>query len=74
MTEQEILKLVFTNLPMLAIAIGVAKIYYKIASTFEKMSEQIAQNTHDIETLKGRHTKYHPEDAVIIYSRRKNDG
>lgn len=71
--DTELIKLFVTNLPTIAIAIGVAKIYYKVASTFERMSQQIANNTEDISNLKDIHIDRHPEDAIRVYSRRKSD-
>jgi hypothetical protein len=73
MTETEVLKWLWLNLPNLAIAIGVAKIYMKIASCVQRIDNQIAKNTKNIEHIFEMHLTRHPDDAVKILERRKQD-
>jgi len=74
MTEAEILKLIFQQLPSIAIVVGVAKIYYKIARFIEKIEVTVKQNSDDIELIKRKHVARHADDAIEIYQRRKTDG
>jgi hypothetical protein len=71
MTESEIIKWIWLNLPNLAIAIGVAKIYVKISSCVQKIDQQIENNTKAIDHLFELHLTRHPDDAVKILERRK---
>ena len=71
MTEVEIMKLVLTHLPTIAIAIGVAKIYMKVVIFTQRIEEQVLHNRNDIETLISIHIDRHDEDAKRFIQRMK---
>lgn len=70
MTELEIAKLVAFNLPTVAIAVGVAKIYLKVKAFVNTITEQVQRNSDDNEMLIELHIKNHGVDEVEIYKRR----
>lgn len=70
MTEIDIIKLILTNLPTVAIAIGVARIYYKVVTFMDRIEKKINSNTADIEVLIDCHLEHHEEDAMEF--RRRN--
>lgn len=70
MTETEIIKLVLSHLPTIAVAIGVAKIYMKISAFITTIEKQVAANRSDIDTLVGIHIERHDEDAKKFLHRK----
>lgn len=72
MSEAELLKLLWSNLPTLAIAFGVAKIYMKVSTSYTRLESQTAENTQSIKQLFKLHLKNHKEDAVEILENRSN--
>lgn len=72
MPDVDLMKWLLTNAPSLAIAAGVAKIYYKILRFSEKIESQMSQNAEDIALLIQVHTARHKEDLPKFY-RRKDD-
>lgn len=63
MTEAEILKWIFSNVPTLAVVIGIAKIYMKITKFAEDTQSQLNVHAEMINKLVRLHAKKHPEDA-----------
>lgn len=63
MTEAEVIKLVFSYLPTIGVAIGAAKIYSKISKFIETIEKQVADNRNDIDKLIEIHIERHDEDA-----------
>jgi hypothetical protein len=72
MPDSEIMKWLWSNAPNIAIAIGVAKIYYQVKSSYAKLEQQVSHNTEDIGLLIEIHTATHKDDLPKFY-RRKND-
>jgi len=70
MTEIEIIKLVLSHLPTIAVAIGVAKIYMKISAFITTIEEQVAANRADIDQLISIHIERHDEDAKKFLHRK----
>jgi hypothetical protein len=70
MTEIEIVKLVLSHLPTIAVAIGVAKIYMKISAFIETIEKQVAANRADIDHLIAIHIERHDEDAKKFLHRK----
>jgi hypothetical protein len=70
MTEIEIVKLVLSHLPTIAVAIGVAKIYMKISAFIETIEKQVAANRADIDQLIAIHIERHDEDAKKFLRRK----
>ncbi|HQB82386.1 MAG TPA: hypothetical protein PLR50_02740 [Candidatus Rifleibacterium sp.] len=70
MSEAELLKLLWSNLPTLAVVIGIAKIYLKVSTLFARIESQTMENTQNIKQLFKLHLKNHKEDAVEILENR----
>lgn len=63
MSEIELIKLLLSYAPTLAIAVGVAKIYMKISAFITTIETQVAQNRADINQLIAIHVERHDDDA-----------
>jgi hypothetical protein len=72
MTEAEILKAIFSYLPTIGIAVGVAKIYIKITTFIDDVNENLKTHSTKINQLYNLHLKNHPDDAVTIL-KKEND-
>lgn len=70
MSETELLTKLLTHLPSIAIAIGVAKIYLKVSTSYARIESQTMENTANIRQLFKLHLKNHKEDAVEILENR----
>lgn len=73
MTEVELIKILIVNLPTIAVAIGVARIYYKVTTFLTAIEKQILTNKDDIKILYELHLNRHPEDYKIIVEERSRD-
>jgi len=62
-----------SNAPSLVIAVGVAKIYYKVLKFAEKIEHQVSQNSEDIALIIKTHTKLHKDDLPKFYRRKNSD-
>jgi hypothetical protein len=69
-TEAEIIKLVLSHLPTIAVAVGVAKIYLKITTFLDKIEKQVTTNTEDIDKLISIHIERHDDDAKKFLRRK----
>jgi len=75
MPDADIMKWLWANAPNIAIAVGVAKLYYKVSKAVDQMQQQINENTSDIGVLIEAHATKHPEDLPKLYRRsKKSDG
>ena len=72
MSETELFTKLLTHLPSIAIAIGVAKIYLKVSTSYARIESQTMENTQNIRQLFKLHLKNHKEDAVEILENRSN--
>ncbi len=73
MPDAVTMRILLEYVPSIAIAIGVATIYYKLIKFFEEIKAMIAGNTEDITTLKQIHVERHPDDAYRIYGPKKDN-
>jgi hypothetical protein len=69
-SEAEIIKVILSYLPTIAIAIGVARIYVKISGFIDRIESRVNQNTEDIEKLISIHIDRHDEDAKKFLRRK----
>jgi hypothetical protein len=71
MLDSELIKWLWSNAPNIAIAIGVAKIYYQVKTSYARLEQQVSHNTEDVALLIEIHTELHKDDLPKFY-RRKN--
>jgi len=73
MPDVDLMKWLLSNAPSLVIAVGVAKIYYKVLKFAEKIEHQVSQNSEDIALIIKTHTKLHKDDLPKFYRRKNSD-
>jgi hypothetical protein len=74
MTEAELATKLLTQLPTIAVAIGVAKIYMKVSSFIREIQAQVGKNSGNIRLLMKLHIRNHGDDAVEILEKKNKDG